>query len=156
MPLIIKYPDSRQKRVADTNVSQVDILPTILAAVSLPPVSGIQGIDLRQIASAESRPLFSTSFQPFFSAVAPTMRRTEYAVVSGPHKLIVSTRGSTELFDLRSDPDEQSDISRAQPATVKELREVLDAHIRSAPKEQTHSTVSNEDLQRLKSLGYVQ
>jgi arylsulfatase A-like enzyme len=156
VPLIIKFPYSGEKRVVDTDASQVDILPTILAAVSLPLVSGVQGADLRQIGTTGDRPLFSTSFQPFFSTVAPSMKRTAYAIVSGSHKLIVSTRGSTELFDLASDRNEHSDISRAHPATVKELREVLDAHIRSAPKEQTHSTVSNDDLQRLKSLGYVQ
>ena len=84
------------------------------------------------------------------------MKRTQYAVVSGSHKLVVSTRGKTELFDLASDPDEQSDISQNDPATVKELRGILNAHIRSTPKEQAHSTVNSEDLQRLKSLGYVQ
>ncbi len=156
VPLIVKFPYSSEKRVVDSNVSQIDILPTILAALSLPRVSGVQGADLRQIETAGNRTLFSTSFEPFFSTVAPTMKRTAYAVVSGSHKLIVSTRGSTELFDLTSDRNEQSDISREQPAMVKELREILDAHVRSAPRMRTNSTVSNEELQRLKSLGYVQ
>jgi arylsulfatase A-like enzyme len=157
VPLIVKYPHSGEKRVIDTNVSQIDIFPTILSATSLPPVSGVQGTDLREIATAGNRTLFSTSFEPFFSTVAPTMKRTEYAVISGSHKLVVSTRGQTQLFDLAADPNEQSDISAAQPATVQELRKILADHIRSAPKlKTTQTTVSSKDLQRLKSLGYVQ
>jgi arylsulfatase A-like enzyme len=60
------------------------------------------------------------------------------------------------LYDLRSDPEEQKDVSGAHPATFRRLGESLDGWVQSLP--QGHQQVEERDeeaLEQLRALGYV-
>lgn len=63
VPLIIKFPGQRSGRVEDAPVSHLDVLPTILAALDLPPASTAAGVALGGEVPAR-RPVPFTSVQP--------------------------------------------------------------------------------------------
>ena len=72
-------------------------------------------------------------------------------------KLIASTSGPPELYDLATDPNEERNLfSPGDPRAV-ELSRQLDAWIASAPHRNAKpQTIDPSTWERLKSLGYVQ
>jgi arylsulfatase A-like enzyme len=77
-------------------------------------------------------------------------------VIEGDLKLVHDfTSGQTELFDLRTDPDEMHDLARERPGDVARLRSQADAC--RDPKGAVHeeSEISTETRERLRSLGYA-
>ena len=48
------------------------------------------------------------------------------AIRAGDWKLIVSTKGEPQLFNLASDPNEANDLAKGQPERVVELQKRLD------------------------------
>jgi hypothetical protein len=75
----------------------------------------------------------------------------------GDWKLIVGPgEGDRELFDLSRDPEERNDLSAQEPARVealdRKIHDWLAAHRRG---DVLRDSVSQEDLERLRALGYV-
>jgi hypothetical protein len=69
------------------------------------------------------------------------------------------TSGEVELYDLREDPDEQTDVKADHPETVARFEDRLDARL--AQIEQTSADITIPDRstdagveERLKALGY--
>ncbi|WP_324759672.1 sulfatase [Haloarcula sp. GH36] len=73
-------------------------------------------------------------------------------------KLIRGSDGTTELYDLNSDPDETSDISTTQPDDVDRLEQDLDTWLGSFSQAVTDGDVDMEETtrRRLEELGYLQ
>jgi arylsulfatase A-like enzyme len=102
----------------DRPAQHVDIPPTILGLLGLPPHPAFQGVDLLSPDRREGRLRF---------AVAQSPVATQYTVLNRGHKLIVDTRrGFSLLFDLALDPGERMDLSRVRPDRAVELRRWLD------------------------------
>ena len=59
VPLIVKYPFQREGRRVSAPVSQVDVMPTVLEVLGLPPAPGIDGMSLREAEHAEGRVVLS-------------------------------------------------------------------------------------------------
>lgn len=112
VPLLVKFPGrGRAGEVTDALVSQIDLAPTILAAVGIEPATPLPGLDLAD--PAAGRPyVFAEA-----ASGAVCMARTR------THKLLVD-RGRDALFDLGSDPYELT--NRIEGSTVAaELRAAL-------------------------------
>lgn len=81
------------------------------------------------------------------------------AVVVGHLKLIRDDpTGRLELYDLKSDPGETSDIAAANPDLVRRLQALLEQRIalsRAPGTGQLAGDLPEEDLQRLEALGYI-
>ena len=96
----------------------------------------------------------------------PESPRSRKGVITAGHKLIVTQSPTdedgppehVELYDLAADPAELDNRARDDTATTEALTEMLRARIRlaragaSRPQEQTLST---DQLEQLRSLGYV-
>nr|WP_197444147.1 hypothetical protein [Maioricimonas rarisocia] len=66
-------------------------------------------------------------------------------MMDGPWKLVANRDVShIELYDLRSDPLETTDVSDKQPAAVNELLAKLEAWQETLPKEPTGNVFSSE------------
>ena len=66
---------------------------------------------------------------------------------------------STALHDLEVDPDEMRDISEERPDLLREARARIDAHLSELRRYPSYrpirATLDEEDVERLRSLGYV-
>jgi len=104
VPLIVSGPGVPEDSVCGWVASQLDVLPTIIAAAGLPELAGLQGRDLLEGAPEQNRFLPASGLNtgpPFQMA---SMR-------SGQQKLIwIPTADSAALYDLDSDPMEQTPL----------------------------------------------
>ena len=79
------------------------------------------------------------------------------AVRHQSHKLHFNrVTGATALFDLGTDPGEHADVAVGQPKIATELRHELDRFRAQKPATGDAVTMSPEQIQRLKNLGYLQ
>jgi arylsulfatase A-like enzyme len=152
VPLLIKYPHQSGGASVDAPVSQIDFMPTLLATAGIRAPAGLTGLDLRSVSSAPPRILFSASYQDHgFN------NQTATAVISNGFKLIDSTRGTRELFDLARDPEEQHDLYKVTDPLSRQMRADLDEWKKiPAFRAKQDAQIDKENLDRLKSLGYVQ
>jgi arylsulfatase A-like enzyme len=106
VPLIVRAPGLEPG--ADARLSQhIDVPPTVLGLLGLPPHASFQGMDL--LGPTEARSAFLVG-----QAIAH-----QYAIVQGSHKLIYDARlGSHLLFDLVDDLGETDDLSASSPELV--------------------------------------
>lgn len=113
IPLVIYGPGMESGD--EEQVSQhIDIPPTVLGLLDLPPHPGWQGIDLLASVSTESGE--RTAYLVGQALV------DQYALVRGRWKLIYDARAASYvLFDLASDPDELRDLAGDQPDVVARL-----------------------------------
>ncbi len=151
IPFIVRLPDRRLAgTVVQQAVSLVDVLPTILGAAGVEPDARTAGINLigpQGISLPGER-----------MVVAELLRGVpERAVTDGRWKVIFSER-PTELYDLREDPGEQTNLAQSQPERVEEFRTVVAAFERqnrptAATPEQVE--ITPQELEALRALGYV-
>jgi arylsulfatase B len=110
VPSLIRWPRRLPGgRKLDALAGYVDVLPTLAAAAgyagALPPLDGIDLLPiLGGVEAAPERALYPDRF----------------AVVTPKWKLV-----NDELYDLASDPGEQSDVAAQHPDTLAKLREQL-------------------------------
>jgi arylsulfatase A-like enzyme len=83
--------------------ASIDLVPTIVSLLALPPHPAFQGIDLADTTLRKRRPVFSLS---------QTALADEVAVEENGWCLHYDLRHAQQhLFDLRSDPDEKIDVA---------------------------------------------
>jgi len=123
-PLIIKLPYQQERMVIDNNVSNIDILPTVLDYLEIDIPEDIDGKSLLplifdQDSIDSSDPVFAYRRSLFEES------SSEIAVVSDEYKLI---RGPVqdELFNLNLDPDELDNIADLNPDIVESLKLNID------------------------------
>ncbi len=162
-------PRARSAEVRDW-VSLVDVAPTLLELLRLDAGAGaesrIEGRSLvpyLQGRKVEPRPVFAESGRSFYPDLV--RRRVSFdvagrfrAAVLGDWKLIW-TPGQTpemqyELYDLAADPGETRNLYAPDHPRARALRAELDAWYRDAPAPAREP--SEEDLRRLRSLGYLE
>jgi arylsulfatase A-like enzyme len=153
VPLFLHHPGMAPRRVR-TNVSLVDLLPTLRSILGRPPSEQDAGTDLTAF-------YLETGEAPEERAILAS-RTTGMAwkrsVVRGRYKLIETRPGGTELYDLESDPGEQKNLANERGELSEELSRSVDDFRASAPKwdgARTAVEISPEDLRRLEELGYA-
>jgi len=159
VPLIVKYPHQRTpSRVTDA-VSGVDLMPTILDVAGQAVPSETEGRSLPRggESSASPRVVFSESHPgPGLFERYARFRRIERAIVTDGLKLIVSTAGKRELYDLEDDPEDARDLAAARPEVAQRLDRVVNRWVATVkPSDGGSRTLDPKTVERLKSLGYV-
>jgi arylsulfatase A-like enzyme len=150
VPLAFWGPGVEPGRI-DAPVSLVDVLPTLLEGLGLPPLPGLDGVSLwpliaRREALVE-RPIVAEG-----TLHGPERR----ALVRWPWKLVEVEGGAPGLFDLERDPREKEDLAASQPERLRALGEEL-ARLRartgpSAPTPQLDERMRSQ----LGELGYLE
>ena len=153
VPFLLRAPGLGARRVAEP-VSLVDLLPTILGKLGIPPPPRLDGADL--VATVldgrpAARPVYAESWLPKlqfrFSELA-AIRRGSLKWIDAP---------DPELYDLAQDPGELRDLDGGS-ADADTLREAL-AAFRAAEdpeaSERAAGGLSSEDEAKLRSLGYT-
>ncbi|HRG16028.1 MAG TPA: sulfatase-like hydrolase/transferase [Pseudomonadota bacterium] len=156
VPLILRYPKrfAPDRRVA-TPVHHVDIAPTVLATLGMPTDPGLQGFDLGAARSLPERALYSESL---LSEVGFGMAPL-FAVRERNHTFIRAPK--PELYDLAVDPGETRNLhpvpghrERADALDLS-LQALLDRSGQLALGA-TRNPLSEESIEMLRSLGYLQ
>jgi arylsulfatase A-like enzyme len=168
-------------RVVDETVQSIDVMPTLLELCRLPVPAAAQGHSLLPLLEgpAGSRATAHAAGPSSWAAVtekAPT-RETggvpprdaeSYAIVLDGWKLVHNTKARParqpefELYDHRKDPLDTTDLAGAHPDVVKRLARELDLWQRSAeaarlpPDSVAREGLGQEELERLRALGYIQ
>ena len=172
VPCIFRYPGVINPGKLAGLTQTLDILPTILDVLGIKEPDGIEGMSLKEAligrANIPERQLFSQAYIGFAPSVLPRksgprrglprqlcLRDTRYKCVFTPRK------GKIEFFNLQNDPRELTDLSKTDPmlvgAYVRTLMtyfKEIDATIRK--KGTTEIRLTQEEVDRLKSLGYIE
>ncbi len=156
VPLIIKYPQQKTPDTVLPTVSLVDVLPTVLDSLRL-PLPATDGRPLRTLTDDTKRFVFTEAYPHIhFVSLNPGFKKLQRAVYWGPYKLISSSTGTRELFDLKADPTETANLYTMLPGTSEKLMKVLDQWAKTLRGPLTAPGPSSPDLERLRSLGYIQ
>ena len=166
VPLLVQ-PPSRLKlavplgtRIA-TPVGLVDVLPTTLEMLGLPPDVGADGIALQGIswlpwldgrAAAPERPVFASQSHS---------RRRIYRWREGSWSRITTFEKNRdvadELFDLRSDPGELKNVIATEPEVLSAMLSHSEPFMRQQEAERDPRPVHGDDnAEALRALGYTQ
>lgn len=159
VPLLIKYPGKAPKTLVTENVSQVDVFPSVLEALGLPVPRNIAGKSLAAGPLDGGRPIISESFpNNYMAQFHPRFRRIERALFVGSLKLIRSTAGKRELYNVTEDPHENRNLYGSQEGRDLEaaLQDWLETARPSAEPQAPLPKPSKRVVDRLRTLGYVQ
>ena len=126
----------KPQRDAATLASNIDIAPTILRACGIKPDPAMSGLDLRspQVLAKRDR-IFVDVYehdQDLDVIKDVNSNLTARVVIDGWDKLIARPSGK-ELYDLRQDPDDRTDISTQQPQKVNKLSTQIDEWMKATP-----------------------
>jgi tetratricopeptide (TPR) repeat protein len=136
-------------------VRTIDIAPTLLELLELPPLEEAQGSSLVPLMTGERRDLQLTGYgesmelhSMFGSSILRTIRQDRWKYI---HKL------RPALYDLVEDPQELDDLARRHPEKVEELYQRLRDEIRNAPTSPDDARVALDEktLLQLQALGYT-
>jgi len=181
VPLMMRWPGVLPAgRVVEQVVQTIDLMPTLLEISGLKPPDEVQGQSLVPLlgASGGNRSASARTWRPRpaisekavtnpSKGAAPAPHDTEaYAIVDGGWKLVHNTVRPTggpefELFDFAKDPLNLRNVAGEHPEVVQHLKKLLEGwrqmarSARLKPDADTAKGLSQEQLQRLRSLGYI-
>jgi arylsulfatase A-like enzyme len=181
MPLILWAPGAVGAGLTvEETVQTVDLMPTLLELSGIAVPAGVQGRSLVPLLSPgsgepgtarargrDARPAISEKAETKEFGAPPPRDTAADAIVVGHWKLIHNTKrpdgkAEFELYDHARDPLDAHDVAAAHPEEVARLSKMLQGWRRMAaaarlkPDTETSQTMSKEDLERLRSLGYIQ
>jgi arylsulfatase A-like enzyme len=169
VPLIIKFPSSKYGgNKVDKNVSLIDIVPTILNELKIKfAEKDFDGKNLRALISSDI-----SDERNCYSEIPVKGNLGKISVVYGDYKLIYNRivykdkfqdqapSEELELYNLKNDPHEKSNLAKAERETVKFLMAKIEEYLRKEPRIKStgkERPVIDEELQkRLRALGYIE
>ena len=181
VPLMLYWPGTIPAGVwVEETTRSIDLMPTLLDSSGLPIPENAQGQSLLPLVTAfreangegakeaaaalgwESRPAV---IEEHGRDVEDDKDDESYAVVFEGWKLIHNVRTKDkpefELFDHRADPLDATNVAEQHPGRIKELRAKLAAWREMVteaklPDDESTEGMSSEEINRLRSLGYIQ
>ncbi len=133
VPLVMRLPHAAHAGTRiDARVSLIDVFPTILGLLGLPPAPDVDGRDLGPLLAGEARPSGLEARDLFLSLYTTgTRSNLVRGVVSGSYKYLRRSRptASEELFELDRDPDETENRADTDGPARQRMAASLDAHL---------------------------
>ena len=128
-PILINWPGKVKPARHDDLVTSLDLPSTILTACGLTPPKTMQGMNLLDVATGKDQSLARDAvYGEIFTHDAASLDKPELSLThrwirQGDLKLILPKEGGGEpqLFDLKSDPSERTDLAAQRPEDVKRL-----------------------------------
>jgi choline-sulfatase len=108
IPLLIRTPGNSAGRVSRVPLSQVSFLPTLGELCNV-PITGPQ--DGESFAALVRRPGEGRQARPVFAEYNLGNPRAKYMIRDGDLKLTYWTHDNPELYNLRSDPEEMTNLA---------------------------------------------
>lgn len=156
VPLIVRPPSGALGRVVDGRVRLVDIAPTVLDLLGVPIPGDMQGRSLVPLLDGKGdgkadRTHYAETLSPRLSQNWGELR----ALFDGPWKYIHGPK--PELFEIRADPRELTNLASARPEVAAEMQGKLAEFLkRNSPPGGSHmAPVDEETRRRLEALGYI-
>ncbi len=161
VPLIFTGPGIPSRQVVRTQVSLIDVAPTILDYLHVPVPGSMEGTSLMPVIHGDEEPCGYQFFETSFWKRKNDIR----GVREGPWKIVFNFKDvAVEAYDLETDPLEQTNILIEMPGETK--RQMISAFKTwrkkmkkpsGKPKKDAKDTVTPDPEleEHLKSLGYV-
>jgi tetratricopeptide (TPR) repeat protein len=155
VPLIVAGPGAKAGQVVAEQVRAIDVVPTILELLDVPPATSVDGVSLKLPlaggARAEVPASYSESYYPklhYGWSELRAIRADGWKAVDAP---------KPELYNLREDPREQNNLYASQRALADRMIADAARLERDVAGEQRAKAVAPdpETLARLRSLGYI-
>ncbi len=159
VPLIFKFPDGDtwNQRVVSQQVAMIDLMPTILEYLGLPIPEMVQGTSLFSILEGKelNLPVMSECIAlgdvPDYKK---SIRTLDWKYIFWPTKKV------EELYNLPTDPGEQVNVFKEQPAVAADFnRQIMEWMNDNSQRGQSIRTITKEfdqaTIEKLKSLGYI-
>jgi arylsulfatase len=179
VPLVVRWPGGvAAGRVVNEPVQLIDVMPTLLDLSRLEPAKGMQGQSLLPLLTAQvddgnggsaasrwrEKPIILEK-RPQGQPGYPNSTES-IAVITGDWKLIQHKvrppqLPEFELFHALNDPFDQANVADQHPEIVKRLAQVIEGWHSTAiaarlkPDSENTGNLTPEQLQRLRSLGYI-
>jgi arylsulfatase A-like enzyme len=163
VPLFVKPgrsapPDFQPGAVVPGPFQSVDVFATILAHAEVGAPAGLDGVSWgagRRVSVAETY-----VHQDALRQVGPVLARELHALERDGWRLVRSSRGEVELYDIRRDPAELQNRTADEPARTETYARELEAslgrgRLPGSPKPQRDSP-GDALRERLRSLGYAE
>ncbi len=158
IPLIISHPGLKEGVRTDARYVNVDLLPTVAAMAGIELPDSIDGINLVQ-------PFDTNRFR--LSASMTNNKRYEIANEQAAQKFILGCTPEfrEELYDLSTDPGEKNNLILDRPGQAGRLFEAMESIVLDDPCKtiinanrgrKPKNLLSPEQIEKLKSLGYIQ
>lgn len=121
-PMIVRYPGIRNAQRISQPVQLIDLMPTILDLIGIKAPDNLDGISLKSvIATTDAHRLTQINKdRPIITEALPN----ELAFRVGEWKLIYRLAGQSELYHLKNDPDEKTNLI-ARPETQSIYQELM-------------------------------
>lgn len=133
VPTIFVVPGAEPRRITARR-THIDLAPTLVDLMGLEPLPSFQGRTMvPEIFGAEAE-----SREPIVLELAEDSHNPHYrSVIQGDHKLIVEGEGEKgwgrELYDLRTDPGELTDLAEKDPETLARMQTVFSESFAKIP-----------------------
>lgn len=156
VPLLLSYPGARPGARIAEQVGTVDIVPTVLELLGLPPAADAQGRSLVDLAAHPERPA-SNRRTYYAETLSPRLSYgwgEQRALFSEQWKLLHGPR--LELYDLAADRRELRNLAPADPTEL--LTTALATFVARNARASAAGAVSEIDVEtrnRLAALGYL-
>jgi arylsulfatase A-like enzyme len=165
IPLIISGPDTGEGNSISSIVSLADLYPTVseLAtgeSTDLPHSSSLAPFEEESIHNQIFAELGSVAPDGILRH-HPTFDDSDFGIPTqvvrdNQYKFISKADGSTELYNWRQDPAEESDLSDSHPDTVEKLKSIVETELRQLSEEPLSEEIKDDQLQEhLEDLGYM-
>jgi len=157
VPFLVATPFAELRGIrVDSQVSSVDLFPTVLGLCGIGDAPKVQGRSLlpalfhpRSIAETYAYAESMTPSLQFGWSALHSLRSTRYKLIQAPRP---------ELFDLVADPGEETNVFDRTPAVASRMMATLDRIMaetsRDAPAPEA-ADLDKETVERLAALGYV-
>ena len=136
-PIFVTHPKTiPARREKEILASNIDIATTILHACGIEPPSEMSGLDLRDPAALQQRDRVFVDVYAHNSDLDQLDDLDDglkaRVVIDGWDKLIARP-DKNELYDLKNDPDDRTDLAAENAEKVGQLSDVIDAWLKATP-----------------------
>jgi arylsulfatase A-like enzyme len=153
--MLLRSPGISKARAIDKIVEVIDLGPTLLDLLGEEAPPDLQGRSLLPVIEGSGTPPYVAFGE------SPTEGGQYYAALGGYRLVRHEADDLSELFELTTDPIEQTDLAAGEENRVTVLRDHLGAwtkmvSVASLDPERRTEEIDDEALEQLKSLGYIQ
>jgi len=165
-PLILSFPFRLEPgAVVESQTANVDLWPTLLDLLGLPPFADADGRSRRpEILAAVRGAPAPAAEEPHYAHIDQTWGRSErkpspmVAVTDGSYRLIRRAGDApAELFDRSADRSEQVDLASERPEVLARMTALAEAYLAQEPAEWAGDSdveIDPQELEQLRALGY--